>query len=88
MLYPIELLGQMTPIAPRGAATDGVHVNDQGGVCHVVLRLFECRAKPMPKITVSSRKHGHLRQSCKMHSPKMPALQIATFQALKVHSSH
>ena len=56
MLYPIELLGQMTAVAAMGAATDGVHVNGQGRICHVVRGLFECRRMPARKSRVSPRK--------------------------------
>ncbi len=41
MLYPIELLRHRTV-----GATDGVHVNGQALICHVVRRLFKCRQAP------------------------------------------
>ena len=87
MLYPIELLGQVTAGAER-AATDGVHVNGQGGFCHVVLRLFECRPLLAQASTVWPRKYGRLRPSCKMHSCTMPSLQIATFRSCIVTLTH
>ena len=88
MLYPIELLGPMTVILPRGGATDGVHVNGRVGFCHVVCRLFECRPQLTGVAAVWSRGTWHLVPSCKMHYPKMPALQIAIKQPTKLHLSN
>ena len=66
MLYPIELLGLMTGAGPDGVATDGVHVNGQGGFCHVVRQLF--RRKPLSHPTGDKRlPTGLPSPSCKMH---------------------
>ena len=45
MLYPIELLRHKLPARICGAM-DGVHVNGQAWLCHVVLRHFKCRHTP------------------------------------------
>lgn len=45
MLYPIELLRHWVVAAGHGA-TDGVHVNGQPLICHVVRGLFKCRQAP------------------------------------------
>ncbi|PQZ84936.1 hypothetical protein CQ048_24495 [Pseudomonas trivialis] len=87
MLYPIELLGQMTAIG-QWAAMDGVHVNHRVGFCHVVRRLFECRPILARSCAALPRKHGLAARSCKMHSPRMPSLQIATRTTFKVDSNH
>ncbi len=42
MLYPIELLRQDAP-NQTGGAKDGVHVNGQATVCHVIHGLFSSR---------------------------------------------
>ncbi|TKJ55999.1 hypothetical protein PspCFBP13506_26135 [Pseudomonas sp. CFBP13506] len=87
MLYPIELLGQMTAIGLRGTATDGVHVNGRVRFCHVVRGLFECRPILANAIVVQPCKHRHMTPSCRMHYDKMPALQIAIRQPPKVDST-
>ncbi len=51
------------------------------GFLSVGLSLF-CRARFEPV------KPGDPSPSCKMHSPKMPALQIATLRAVKVDLNH
>ena len=45
MLYPIELLRHKLP-ARICEAMDGVHVNGQARLCHVVLRHLKCRHTP------------------------------------------
>ncbi len=66
MLYPIELLGQVTCTTPNGAATDGVHVNGQGEFCHVVRQLF--RRKPLFRTATDlPLLAGPRPASCKMH---------------------
>ena len=42
MLYPIELLRHAI-VASRSSATDGVHVNGQVPVCHVIRSHIKCR---------------------------------------------
>lgn len=78
MLYPIELLGQMTSASPTRAATDGVHLNGGGRFCHVVLRHFACRANLAHTCIASPSKRRGLQRSCKLHYSKMPSLQTAT----------
>ncbi len=70
MLYPIELLGQMTVAPFTGVATDGVHVNGQGEFCHVVRQLFASRF-----LHQSGEPYGWVSglrtvPSCKMHYSK------------------
>ncbi|KAB0494384.1 hypothetical protein F7R06_30060 [Pseudomonas moorei] len=45
MLYPIELLRHKLAARTR-EARDGMHVNGQPCLCHVVLRHFKCRQMP------------------------------------------
>ncbi|RAH02633.1 hypothetical protein DJ480_12940 [Pseudomonas sp. Leaf98] len=65
-----------------------MHVNGRGGFCHVVRGLFECRAilvRPRPALPSND---GTWTLSCKMHYPKMPSLQIATWRCFRVDSTH
>ncbi len=88
MLYPIELLGQMTATGPGARRRTACmltaevgFVMSSVGFLRVGLSLF-CRAPSEPV------KPGDQPPSCKMHSPKMPALQIATLRAIKVDLRH
>ena len=88
MLYPIELLGQMTATGPGARRRTACmltaevgFVMSSVGFLRVGLSLF-CRA---PSESV---KPGDSSPSCKMHSPKMPALQIATLRAIKIDLRH
>lgn len=88
MLYPIELLGQMTATGPGARRRTACmltaevgFVMSSVGFLRVGLSLF-CRAPSEPV------KPGDQPPSCKMHSLKMPALQIATLRAIKVDLRH
>ncbi len=84
MLYPIELLGQMTGTAPNGVATDGVHVNGRGEFCHVVLQLFG--RKPLPRLANNRWQPADLPlSSCKMHQRERPSLHIAMSHVLDIN---
>ena len=87
MLYPIELLGLMTGAGPDGVATDGVHVNGQGGFCHVVRQLF--RRKPLSHPTGDKPlPTGLPSPSCKMHWHEMPSLHIAMSHTFEINLSY
>ena len=87
MLYPIELLGQMTAAALKARRRTACMLTAEVGfVMSSVGFLSVGRCQPYLSCPDPANT-GPARPSCKMHSPKTPSLQIATFQPLKVDLS-
>lgn len=83
MLYPIELLRQNGKRLIFHGAWDGVHVNGQGRICHVIHRAFctsrqerSARSWPRRAHCITAKSHH-----CKMqfNNPQNPS-QVIVFK--------
>ena len=88
MLYPIELLGPMTSIGPGALRRTACMLTAEVGFVMSSVGFLNVGQSLPDAMQFRPVNTGTWAPSCKMHSLKMPALQIATFQRFKVDSSH
>lgn len=88
MLYPIELLGQMTATEPRALRRTACMLTAKVGFVMSSVGFLSVGACLPERAGFCLVKPGLPKPSCKMHYPKMPALQFATLSPLKIASNH
>ena len=81
MLYPIELLGLMTSIGPEAPRRTACMLTARVNFVMSSVGFLSVGPCPRQHVAFHSTITGALHPSCKMHSPKMPSLQIATPQS-------
>jgi len=83
MLYPIELLRQTARSQVLHGAEDGVHVNGQGCICHVIHRAFCTKRQALAQACCVHRANCIAAKShhCKMQFEEfLKTIQLVVFK--------